>query len=424
MTDTQRLSREDVGILALETGPIAGHVCKVVVVGPDVNGSQLGVDRLRQFVSERVNREPLLSSRLRPSRLPGRRPAWVPDDDFDLSRHVRAAATDGSLDEAGLQALTAALMAQRLDRDHPLWTMDLAPLREGGAAIVWRIHHCLADGAATLRIGANVLWETSHPEVGRKTGRIVPETAPPQGRLRQLPQLPGTLRREIGARSGPSRLSGEVGRQRAVAWADTDLAALHDAAKALVPEATLNDAVLAIVGGALREWLGEDARGLRVKVPVSLHGAGDAASNRDSFLFVDLPLAQSTPGARLAAVARETAERKGAHDAERLDLLLGDVTRLPGGRRALRLVSGPGAFALNVSNVRGPSDAASVAGHPVMAMHAMAEVAPGHALRVAVITAVGRLSFGLCADSDVTPDVDAFAAALRGEIQALERAVA
>ena len=79
----------------------------------------------------------------------------------------------------------------------------------------------------------------------------------------------------------------------------------------------------------------------------------------------------------------------------------------------------PRVFALNISNVRGPAGALSVAGRPVGAVYSLAEVAQRHALRVACISTSGRLSFGLCADAAAVAELDAIAAGIEAEVAAL-----
>ena len=84
-----------------------------------------------------------------------------------------------------------------------------------------------------------------------------------------------------------------------MAFAHVPLRELHDAAKQLAG-ATVNDAVLAAVAGGLRAWIqhhhGRLGR-VRVKIPVSLHHAGDDEGNRDSFFTLELPLGEPDPAA-------------------------------------------------------------------------------------------------------------------------------
>jgi diacylglycerol O-acyltransferase / wax synthase len=83
----------------------------------------------------------------------------------------------------------------------------------------------------------------------------------------------------------------------------------------------------------------------------------------------------------------------------------------------------PRVFALNVSNVPGPQGALTVMGSPWLELHSVAEIAERHALRVAVVSAVGRLSFGLCADADAVERLDLLADGIGEELRALRLAL-
>jgi diacylglycerol O-acyltransferase / wax synthase len=49
----------------------------------------------------------------------------------------------------------------------------------------------------------------------------------------------------------------------------------------------------------------------------------------------------------------------------------------------------------------------------VREMYSIAEIAQQHALRVAVVSASGQLSFGLCADADAVKDIGVIADGMR-----------
>jgi diacylglycerol O-acyltransferase / wax synthase len=83
--------------------------------------------------------------------------------------------------------------------------------------------------------------------------------------------------------------------------------------------------------------------------------------------------------------------------------------------RVARLQSGARAFALNVSNVCGPAHDVTVLGAPAQALYSLAEVAPHHVLRVAVVSLADRLCFGLVADPAAVPDIAGLAAAIQQE---------
>jgi diacylglycerol O-acyltransferase / wax synthase len=426
----RRLSPEDLRILALENETVAGHTCKVIVLDGTVS-----LDRLRSSIAGRLPGSPLLGMRL--SEIGGA-PWWVPDPHLDVSAHVRESgppADHSALDEAGLRTAVARIFEQHLDRSRPLWRIDALPrLTRGRSALVWRIHHALADGSTAMRMAGSVLWDAppaappgtaaagGPPE---REGRAAAVSPAEHGRLTTLRAV---------AREAPqpwlrSPFDGHIGARRAVAFASAGLAELRSAARAM-DGATVNDAVLTIVSGGLRRWL-ESHHGhlgaVRVKVPVSLHGLphepgedGARPGNRDSFFCLDLPLAPADPLGRLAAIRRATRTRKQAHDARHLDTVMRDLAGIPGlGHFAERALAHPRSFALNVSNVPGPRQPVQVLGVPVQAMYSLAEIGEQHALRVAVVSLAGTLCFGLVADPTLLDDVDHLAADLQAEATAL-----
>jgi diacylglycerol O-acyltransferase len=403
------LTAEDRAILALEGASLVGHTATVVHLpegAPDLS-------QLRAAVARGLAGAPRLTWRLGGT---AAEPAWCPDEALDVAAHVRAVDRAAVLDPAGLRTELVRLFAERLDRDRPLWRMDVVgPLAGGGAVLVWRVHHALADGGTVMRLADAVLWDPAPAADGPADRSPTGAVPGPAGDRAPRSALAAVLTGELvpGLRRSP--FAGTVGRERDVALATVSLPDLR--ASAGRAGATVNDAVLAVVAGALRTWL-EHRHGpvheLLVKVPVTLHHEGDQAGNRDSWFRVDLPVGEPDPGARLAAVRRETAQRKARHDAQELDQLMARTARLSPrlAEWAQRLQRSGRSFALNVSNVRGPDRAVTVLGAPVGAVHPLAEVAQHHALRVAVLSVADRLGFGLVADPTVVGDLDVLAEAL------------
>jgi hypothetical protein len=403
------LEAEDRAILDLECETVAGHACKVLVLAPPAPG----LAALRERVADRIAAAPELARRL--GRADGA-PAWVPAGRVDLDARVVASPAGAPLDAAGLRREVAALFAERLDRSEPLWRIDVAPLAGGGSALIWRTHHALADGTAAMRLARVLLWDDPEaPATARAAGR--PDDA---GRRRRLG---GLVRRELGPHVARSPFDGTIGTRREVAFAAVPLAPLHEAAR-LACGATVNDAVLCVVAGGIRRWL-EERHGslgmLRIRVPVSLHGGGDDAGNRDSFFSIGVPLHEPDCLARLQAVHAETLERKADRDAETLDEALRDLGRVSPGLRRLaeRIEASPRAFAVSVSNVVGPRAPVSVLGAPVHHLYTLAEIGRRHALRVGAVSLAGTLYLGLLADPDVVEGVQALAEGAVAEARAL-----
>ena len=457
MRRLDRLSDEDARILRLEAGAIRGHTCKVVVTGPAPNG-ELRLSGLRSHVAARLDRFPRLRRRLAPTPLRVANPIWVDDPAFEVGRHVVDGSVGQTVDARRLRHVVAGLMTQRLERDRPLWRIDLVgPLEDGGVALVVRLHHCLADGMTAMRIVSEVILDGDPPEarpaesafvgapgasalfaigardriggaaaVAWRGARMAASRDAWGGAVGTARRMPGTLRRELLPGSARSPLDAIASPGRAVAFVSRPFEDLHRVAKAF-PGVKINDVVLAAVAGGLRESLGRDGGlegGLRAKVPVSLHRAGEAAgtaSNRDSFMVVDLALQEPDPQARLEAISAATQDRKRHHDAEEIDALLHDLGHLsrPLERLAERWVARPRLFAVNVSNVPGPVGPLSVLGAPVHEIHSLAEVANRHALRVSALSSGGKFSFGLCADAAVMADLDPLAWGIERELDEL-----
>jgi hypothetical protein len=409
------LTPEDRAILALARGSVVGHTCKVLVAGSD----DIDAETLRRALAGRVAAAPLLCRRLGGSE---HAPTWEPVDDLDLEAHVVAGIASRPLDRSELCVIVAELFTQRLDRSRPLWRLDvIGPLADGGVALVWRIHHALADGQASMQLLRDVLLDVT-PAAAKAVPPTKRAVASSAAHHSHWHSTFGFARREFGDRHA-SPFDGTIGATREIAFATAPLQALHDAARRHC-SGTVNDAVLAVVAGALRRWV-ERHHGslgnLRVRVPVSLHQPGDGVGNRDSYFGVDLPLHERDPVARLAAIHAETAECKADHDAQTMDTLLRDLGRVSPRLAQLcqRVEGSPRAFALAVSNVPGPRREVSVLGAPVHALHSLAEIGERHALRVTVVSLADTLHFGLCADPTIVGGVSGLADDLMAEAEVL-----
>ncbi len=417
------LSPEDRSILSLENETVAGHTCKVIVLD-----GQIDADQLRASVASRLGLAPELRKRLE---IVSGGPCWVPVSALDLDAHVIAHKPSIPLDDAGLRFAVADLFGHRLDRSRPLWRMDVfARLNENRSAVIWRIHHALADGTTAMRLARAVLWDREiQSETPRSSAPVTQEPTSLHADPRRYRGI-RTVVREAPRLWHRSLFDGHIGARRSVAFATADSRALHRAATAC-GGATLNDAVLTVVAGGLRGWL-EATHGhlgsVRVKVPVSLHDAHvqtgpeeDQPGNRDSFFCLDLPLGSGDPFERMVAIRRATKSRKDGHDAQRLDALMRELGRASPRLRqfAERALAHPRSFALNVSNVKGPAPTPTVLGLNVRSMHSVAEIRERHALRVAVMSLGDTISFGVCADPTLIPDVDTLAEHMQLEAAAL-----
>ena len=447
-----RLTDQDAQILKLESGNVRGHTCKLVILEPPEGEPAPSVAELREQIAARLDRAPRFRRRLSPTPLGIANPIWIDDEAFDIAKHVRAVPSSGAVDRERLSEIVAGLMSERLDRGRPLWRLDVVEqLEDGSTALIWRIHHCMADGVTCVKCASALLWDDEpqaaapepaawQPERGYKWPRLLAlgvgdrvqragrraakaaRTALTPQRWREragaLNRERSTLRRELARKAAVSPLDRRIGPRRRVAFASVPLAELKRVGKAHGEAITINDVVLTVVAGGVRAWLDrhhEPEGGIRVQVPVSLHhhdAEGDRFGNRDSYFFVDLPVAEPDPVRRLLAINRETADRKQHHDAETL-------YHLGLHRSVARWALSPHVFTFNVSNVPGPREAVFVRGARVRAVYSLAEVAQHHALRVSVISASGTMFFAMCADRDAVEDLDTIARGLDSSVEEL-----
>ncbi len=408
------LQPEDRAILDLECESIAGHTCKVVLLGEGAPRT----DELRARVAERIAAVPELTRKLGGA---DDAPAWVPDEQFDLAAHVRPSALGPTSGRQAELDEIARLFEQRLDRERPLWTIDVVERSNGGSLLVWRIHHALADGKTSMRFARELLWDVDSVS-------SVPAPAPRGERYEQRDvarrrHLAAFIDREFAGSLHHSPFDGRIGGRRRIAIARIPLHSLHDAAKSLAG-ATLNDAVLSVVAGSLRRWLEHHHGSLgsvRVRVPVSLHHEGDDVANRDSFFSVSLPLHEPDPVRRLRIVNHETTVRKQQHDAELLEQTIERLRHLSPRLAGLvgRIESSPREFAVSVSNVPGPRHPVSVLGAPVEGLHSIAEIGLRHGLRISVVSLADGLFFGFNADPGLVGDLETMADGVEIEAAAL-----
>ncbi|MGH7686137.1 MAG: wax ester/triacylglycerol synthase domain-containing protein, partial [Candidatus Dormibacteria bacterium] len=239
----ERLTEADEHILELEHGSVAGHWCKVVMVD-----GRLDTARVRRAVGERIGATRRLRQRLEFLPRGFGRPVWVDDADFDLTWHVASVGTVAPLDSAQLRDVIASRMQERLDRSRPLWRLEVAPLQDGGTALLWRGHHCMADGFTAMRIGGECIWDDAEgaaatiadrTATGATRGALLTAAALDRGAaavrearslardltgvrhwregLAQVGAVAASARRELTTAPIASCFDGPLGRRRAVA---------------------------------------------------------------------------------------------------------------------------------------------------------------------------------------------------------------
>lgn len=131
--------------------------------------------KIRAHVESMMASAPQFRLRLQRSALGLTPPAWVPDSDFDVSRHIVFVDEVADLSTANVRALAGAgdgVMSIR----HPLWRMRVTELTNGDLALGFMMHHASFDGMTGMKMSASIfqkkpdspLPEPSDPFAGER----------------------------------------------------------------------------------------------------------------------------------------------------------------------------------------------------------------------------------------------------------------
>jgi diacylglycerol O-acyltransferase len=179
---------------------------------------------------------------------------------------------------------------------------------------------------------------------------------------------------------------------------------------------TVNDVVLAVVTGALRQWLhrrGVRTEGLELRalVPVSIRGKDDknTLGNRIAVMRGPLPVYIEDPVARLRVVKQAMDGLKESKQAIGAEVLAGVQNLAPPTvlAQASRMNFSTRLFNLLVTNVPGPQFPLYIVGRELQDLFPVAFLPRNHALAVAIMSYNGGMDFGLLGDYDAMPDLDA-----------------
>jgi WS/DGAT/MGAT family acyltransferase len=191
---------------------------------------------------------------------------------------------------------------------------------------------------------------------------------------------------------------------------------------------TVNDVVLAVVTGALRNFLIErgvrtEGLELRALVPVSVRGKDEhhELGNRIVAMRGPLPVYISDPLARLRFVKEAMDGLKESKQALGAEVIAGAQNFAPPTilAQASRLNFSTRLFNLIVTNVPGPQFPLYVLGRKMLEAYPVAFLPEHHALAVAIMSYNGQMNFGLLGDFDALHDIERFGASIAAELAVL-----
>ncbi len=305
-----------------------------------------GVVRFKQIlahVESRLDKLPNFREKIQRVPLDVDYPYWIEDENFNLEYHVRHIALPKPGDWRQFCIQSSRIHARPLDLQRPLWEMyviegldSFLDLPAGSFAVLLKIHHAAIDVTYGNEITSLLHDLSPVPSAPAPAAPWFPETAPGNLQLLwlaglNLATLPlrlaqplsnswtaikATVKTFAGEFLGKphafpiTRFNTEVSPHRVF---ETRRFALEDfkSIRALVPGASVNDVVLAVCAGGLRDYLYKQdelpMQSLVAAAPIAVHNGLESGDDSDptgnySWVRVGLGTDVADPVQRLAAI--------------------------------------------------------------------------------------------------------------------------
>lgn len=461
MSVIRQLSAADALFIAGDTTTTYNHTAGLMVL--DTAGvDHFGFKSFRRNISKRI--ASVAQFRWRLHEVPGGldRPYWVDDIDFDPADHIRRIAVPSPGDAQAVSEIAALVFSRHLDRRKPLWEIwYVEGLANGRVAIMLKLHHCMMDGDGALRLMQILCDAEPFPSkalVKKSIAEHEPGRAPTgmEEYLRttmHLLRLPGqttrnllelampAIRKQLSAKKSKApapklalhpQLNGDIGSERGFSYVSLPISKILKIKKHF--SVTVNEVLVAVVGGAMREYLTQSGdlpkESLRTSIPVSLRTVGDESlNNQVTNVPVTLATNQKDPVKRLMAVHRESGKAKkqaksGTKGATEIvqawpPILVGALIKNVSPEQAAQMLRAN----LIVSNVRGPTQPFYLAGARIETMYPMSVITPGLACNITCVSYGKQIGIGIIVDPDALPNAERIAKSMTKELNALTAAI-
>lgn len=425
----------------------------MMVTGVMAMEGKVDIRRLRLVLDRRLAPFGRFHRRVVRPRSRGSMPHWQDDERFEISNHVSHVALPAPGGDRALRELVSELMSTPLDFTKPLWHMHVVDGYESGSVVLARIHHCIGDGIALVRVMLSLTDESATAGPPRRRTERTPSS-------NRLDWLPAALARSIAtgqdlaanpeklgdlARLGahgayrlgrlimlppdpPTVFKGALGRRKRAAWSDElPLDDFKLIGKAF--GATVNDVLVAATAGALRRYLskrGEPTNGLsiRASVPVNLRPKDQAHTLGNSFglVFLSLPVGIVDPVRRLRAIKEEMDGLKRSPEA----LVAFGVLSVMGfapvevEQVGLRFFGSKATAVL--TNVPGPREPLYLAGRKLDRMMFWVPQSGHLGMGISILSYAGRVMLGVATDEGLVPDPERIVDAFKLELDSMRTA--
>lgn len=459
MAVIRQLSQADALFIAGETATTYNHTAGLMLLNPG-SAENFNFRQFRKHISKRLSEIAQFRWRLHEVTGGLDRPYWVELEDFDPAQQIRSIAVPSPGDAQALSEVASLLFSRHLDRRKPLWEVwFIEGLADGRVAVMLKLHHCLMDGNGALRLMQLLCDTEAFPRrstVRKTIAKHEPGRAPTgmEEYLRttlHLLRLPGQTTRDLLELAMPAvrkqlslrkqtentkspkltlhpRLNSDISSERGFVYVSLPIAKVLGIKKHF--GVTVNEVLLAVVGGAMRSYLMQAGdlprQSLRTSIPVSLRAEGDESlDNKVTNVPVTLATHQKDPVKRLMAIHRESGKakklaRSGSKGATEIvqawpPILVGALIQSVSPDQAAQMLRAN----LVVSNVRGPSQEFYLAGARLEAMYPMSVITPGLACNITCVSYGKQVGIGIILDPDALPHAERIKRAMSKELNAL-----
>jgi diacylglycerol O-acyltransferase len=462
----RQLSGHDAGYLYADTATSNANVSLLHIFDQSTAaGGMVRFKTVLAHIEQRLSASTLFRQRLQTVPLGLDHPYWVDDQDFDLEYHVRHIALPKPGDWRQFCIQVSRIHARALDLDRPLWELyviegldSFLDLPVGSFAVLLKTHLAAVSVQQLSVLSALLLDDSARPPPegpaspwfadsapGRlsRVGRgLVKAAAAPLRLARPLARMATHVAPAVAALASEmllrpqnlpvTRFNSVVSPHRVLEtrrFTDAEV----EAVRGLVDGATVEDAVLAVCGGALRRYLdakGELPEGHSLTALVAQPVAAALAAHNGAMHWRHLPLGTDIAHAlqRLAVVAAEShrAPDAVAFVAGNPDLADADaVAPAPllswSHRLAARVGASlgwrPPAAHCAITEVPAPAVPLYLCGARMRYFSAILPIADGLGLAIAVTRYDGRLVISPTSCRELMPDPEVFARCLRDSFQ-------
>ena len=427
----------------------------MMVTGVLVLGAPIDIEQLKATIEARLLRFDRFRQRVVPSRLPWRTPYWEDDFGLDLDYHAKRLILPPPGDQAALQRIVSELAGAPLDMARPPWQVHLVEKYGPGCALIYRMHHSLADGVALIHVllsladteagdsqpsteqeysqrGPGVIRRWRARTGRRPVRRLMRRGLRTLGVLRRGPELAG-LAGDAVADVGDllltpetdTPLRGTPSLPKQVAWSGpVPLEEIKTIGRRL--GGTVNDVLLTALAGALRRYLQArqdlpDDVSLRALVMVNRRPEGAEAElgNQISAVFLPLPVEIADPAERLAELKRRMDGLKDSLQPAMILRALEAVSRVPSTALAWTVSFLTSRATVLLTNVKGPQERLYLAGAPLEEIMFWIPRYGGIGLGISILSYAGQVRLGILSDKDIVPDPENIIAGFRDEFDVL-----